>query len=213
MILRRAVLLFFLSAGLRPTLHAQPHYMVQHFTTDNGLPSNGVKGLEWDEGTGFLWIATENGLFRYDGSEFHRFGSQDGIEETLIFSLFQDALGRIWITTNDHIYVYSGTRFEVVNTGTTPIHFGLGQRFTTIDPQHILFLNHGSLMLVQQTGPQQQWTAVPFFNPLQTGAHPELAHLHSVFADSDGMLWLGCGNAICRVKDTQVEVMGEPQGS
>ncbi|MBK6379384.1 MAG: hypothetical protein IPF72_06405 [Chitinophagaceae bacterium] len=26
---------------------------VQQYTTDNGLPSNGIKGLQWDEKTGF----------------------------------------------------------------------------------------------------------------------------------------------------------------
>lgn len=27
---------------------------IQEFTTDNGLPSNGIKGIQWDETTGFL---------------------------------------------------------------------------------------------------------------------------------------------------------------
>ncbi len=198
--------------GLFTPINARAqHFIFRHYGQDEGLRNLDVFKVIQDQ-AGFLWIATENGLFRYDGSEFHRFGPQDGIEETLIFSLFQDASGRIWITTNDHLYVFSGVHFEAVNTGPTAIHFGLGQRLTSIDPQHILFLNHGSLMLVRQTGPQQQWAVAPFFNPLQTAAHPELSQLHSVFADPDGVLWLGCGKAICRVKDAQVEVMGEPQG-
>lgn len=42
-------------------------YRVQSFTTDNGLPSNGIKGLQWDEQNGFLWIATEAGVARFNG--------------------------------------------------------------------------------------------------------------------------------------------------
>jgi len=34
-------------------------YRVNHFTAENGLPSNGIKGLQFDHATGFLWIATE----------------------------------------------------------------------------------------------------------------------------------------------------------
>ena len=52
---------------------AQPGYSIQRFTTDNGLPSNGIKGLQWDEQTGFLWIATEAGIARYNGTNFQVF--------------------------------------------------------------------------------------------------------------------------------------------
>ncbi len=187
------------------------HFTFRHYGQDEGLRNLDVFKVIQDR-AGLLWIATENGLFRYDGSEFHRFGPQDGIQETLVFSLFQDAAGRIWVTTNDHLYVYSGERFEAVNTGPAAIHFGAGQRYTSIDPQHILFVSHGSMMLVQQASPQKQWTATPFFNSGQIAAHPELSQLRSVFVDPDGVIWLGCGKAICRLKDSQVEVMGPSQG-
>jgi signal transduction histidine kinase len=42
-------------------------YHITHLSTENGLPSNGIKGLQWDEKTGFLWIATEAGAARYNG--------------------------------------------------------------------------------------------------------------------------------------------------
>jgi len=54
-------------------LPAQPDYLVERFTTDNGLPSNGIKGVQWDEETGFLWIATEAGITRYNGVDFVTF--------------------------------------------------------------------------------------------------------------------------------------------
>lgn len=56
--------------GCSLVLTAQPDYQVQRFYTDNGLPSNGIKGLQWDEKTGFLWIATEAGVARYNGVDF-----------------------------------------------------------------------------------------------------------------------------------------------
>jgi signal transduction histidine kinase len=42
-------------------------FSIREFNTENGMPSNGVKGLQWDEQTGFLWIATEAGLVRFNG--------------------------------------------------------------------------------------------------------------------------------------------------
>ena len=41
-----------------------------NYSTENGLPSNGVKGMHWDEDGGFLWIATEAGISRFNGIDF-----------------------------------------------------------------------------------------------------------------------------------------------
>jgi hypothetical protein len=54
-----------------------PGYHVQHFTDENGLPQNSVKGIVRDE-RGNIWLATERGLVRYDGrtfAEFNEFGN------------------------------------------------------------------------------------------------------------------------------------------
>jgi hypothetical protein len=53
-------LLFFICCFTGITVVAQTvkDYTIQQFTTENGMPSNGIKGLQWDEQTGFLWIAT-----------------------------------------------------------------------------------------------------------------------------------------------------------
>jgi|CXWL01.1.fsa_nt_gi signal transduction histidine kinase len=50
---------------------------VQQYTTDNGLPSNGIKGLEWDEKTGFLWVATEAGIVRFNGVDFRSYTKEN----------------------------------------------------------------------------------------------------------------------------------------
>ncbi len=46
---------------------------IQQYTTENGLPSNGIKGLQWEEKTGFLWLATEAGIVRFNGVDFRSF--------------------------------------------------------------------------------------------------------------------------------------------
>src|SRR6478609_1567179 len=58
---------------------AQPSatFQVRHYTTENGLPANGIKGIQWDESTGFLWIATEGGLVRFNGIDFKTYTNQN----------------------------------------------------------------------------------------------------------------------------------------
>src|ERR1700742_1026338 len=94
-------------------LPAQPSYHVQRFTTDNGLPSNGIKGLQWDEQTGFLWIATEAGIVRFNGTDFLLFNKANCpgmLSERMLFLLKSHA-GRIF--TADE----TGDLFFVVRNG------------------------------------------------------------------------------------------------
>jgi signal transduction histidine kinase len=82
---------------------AQETYHVDHFTTDNGLPSNGIKGLQWDEETGFLWIATEAGITRYNGSDFITFNRSNTagfFSERMLF-LLKTRDGRLY--TSDEV--------------------------------------------------------------------------------------------------------------
>lgn len=51
------------------------NYLVKHYSTDNGLSQNSVKGIAADE-TGFIWLATEAGLTRFDGQSFKNFDRQ-----------------------------------------------------------------------------------------------------------------------------------------
>ena len=62
--------LFFLQ--VRPA-HCQPNYIIQHYTNENGLPANGIKGIELDKKNGFLWVGTQAGLVRFDGKHFTAF--------------------------------------------------------------------------------------------------------------------------------------------
>src|SRR5258708_24800748 len=91
------------------TLSAQSDYQVQRFCSDNGLPSNGIKGLQWDEKTGFLWIATEAGIARYNGADFlvfNRASSPEMYSERMLF-LLRTRDGRIYSSdeTGDLFFV------------------------------------------------------------------------------------------------------------
>ncbi|QJB31952.1 hypothetical protein HF329_11680 [Chitinophaga oryzae] len=52
------------------------YYAVRHFTDEDGLPQNSIKGIVPDK-NGFLWLPTENGLTRFDGSYFFNFSTDN----------------------------------------------------------------------------------------------------------------------------------------
>jgi signal transduction histidine kinase len=65
-----------------------PGFRIQQYGTEDGLPSNGIKGLQWDGKTGFLWIATEAGIVRYNGISFKSFTKDDNPNITNERALF-----------------------------------------------------------------------------------------------------------------------------
>ena len=72
-----AILFLFLLIFTTTNVSAQLDYNFERINTENGLPTNAIKGIQFDETTRFLWIATESGIVRYNGHEFQFFGEND----------------------------------------------------------------------------------------------------------------------------------------
>ncbi len=74
----------------------------QHFDIEDGLSQNIIRDIIQDR-YGFIWIATWDGLNRYDGYEFKIYKNIDGDPKSLrmnkITCLLEDHLGRLWIGT------------------------------------------------------------------------------------------------------------------
>ena len=68
-----AALLLLVAARL-----AAQEYRFQFLGADQGLTNLAIKNLYQDR-KGFLWVSTENGIFRYDGYRFRAFGAEEGI--------------------------------------------------------------------------------------------------------------------------------------
>lgn len=89
------LLFFYLSSAAQK----KDQFQVRQFTTENGLPSNGIKGLQWDEQTGFLWVGTEAGVARFNGIDFMNFSKGDlpGAVLERISSVTKNSQGNIFV--------------------------------------------------------------------------------------------------------------------
>lgn len=76
----------------------QKNFHASYYTTENGLPSNGIKGLQWDEQSGFLWIATEAGVSRFNGLAFTNFTIENTpfIEAERMLFMVKNNKGKIY---------------------------------------------------------------------------------------------------------------------
>jgi hypothetical protein len=66
------------------------------YTVKDGLPSNALYRTIIDK-KGFLWIATEIGLSRFDGKKFRNYTTSDGLSDNEITDLFADSSGTVWV--------------------------------------------------------------------------------------------------------------------
>ncbi len=102
MIMQRLLILIFILFVFNAPALTQPagKIHIQQYTTDNGLPSNGIKGLEWDEKTGFLWIATEAGIVRFNGVDFRSYTKENmsSIASERMLFMTRNNAGTIYIS-------------------------------------------------------------------------------------------------------------------
>lgn len=75
---------------------SQNNYSISSYTTKNGLPQNSVRTLCFDK-EGFLWMATENGLVKFNGINFTVYNPTNSAviashRITQVFSIHKDTL-------------------------------------------------------------------------------------------------------------------------
>ncbi len=102
MLLRKLPFLFFLFLSVSLTAQKASPYHIRQYGTEDGLPSNGIKGLQWDKQTRFLWIATEAGIVRYNGMTFKSYTAEDNphISNERILFLVRNNAGKIYTADN-----------------------------------------------------------------------------------------------------------------
>jgi ligand-binding sensor domain-containing protein len=70
---------------------------------DDGLNSSGISSLTQDK-AGFLWVATDLGLFWFDGNRFHNLGAKEGFQVAPGTRIWADPAGGIWASTPGSVY-------------------------------------------------------------------------------------------------------------
>jgi len=92
-----------------------PRYVTSRWTAKSGLPVNSVNDIA-QGGDGYLWLATYDGLARFDGREFtvYRTATYDGLPSNRILGLIVRSDG-IWMQTESWDLVrFRDGRFTVV---------------------------------------------------------------------------------------------------
>ncbi|MFN8356921.1 MAG: two-component regulator propeller domain-containing protein [Spirosomataceae bacterium] len=106
--------------GWSMSLHAQ-ELPIRNYSTRDGLLSNTVY-IVFQDKAGYLWIATDAGISRFDGRHFTNFErSSDNTPLGIQLSMVQTADGHIWMGGNGNgLFEFDGQQFVHYDVGKTP---------------------------------------------------------------------------------------------
>ena len=96
------------------SLSAHEHYVIQHYSIQNGLSQNTVMAILQDK-QGFMWFGTWDGLNRFDGYTFKIYKAMNNGQEVRVNNrvvmIFEDEAEQIWWSTYDgHYYRIDASR-------------------------------------------------------------------------------------------------------
>jgi diguanylate cyclase (GGDEF)-like protein len=169
-------------------------YLFRSYRQHEGLRNLAVNAMTTDS-SGFLWVATENGVYRFLGSGFEQYGRGQGIAERNIEDIYADPGGTVWAGTGENLYYWNGQRF--LAAGREPIHIYGAQHLATEDARHLLIVDRGRLFRLEHDSAGGMLSYTPVFSAAELASVPSLNHLSSVNVVGDHTVWMGCGNQLC----------------
>ncbi|WP_242156320.1 hybrid sensor histidine kinase/response regulator transcription factor [Aestuariivivens sediminis] len=99
----------------------------EHINYDEDFSPSMISDL-FQSKKGFVWIGTENGLFRYDGYRFIRYVRDKNVKGSLsnnhINAIFQDSEENLWIGTSNGVNLFNSITNEFLEVDIPPIKGG-----------------------------------------------------------------------------------------
>jgi diguanylate cyclase (GGDEF)-like protein len=184
-------------------LRAQ-EYNFRNFGVSEGLNNLAIRQIFQDR-VGFIWVSTENGIFRYDGDRFETFGQEQGLPPNSRATLGDAPDGSLLVGGDFGLYQLSGKRFQKLPADFKTISWAQGIQS---DSKEHTFIGTevGLEELYSESG--KEGFAVRKF-PQPPGASGPDAY--GVLVDGD-TVWYGCGEELCRVDGNRTTVFGRDSG-
>ncbi len=179
-----------------------PPLILDHLTTADGMPQGTVMASLQDS-QGFVWLATEDGLVRYDGHDLVRYAysrnALNGLPGNFIFGIVEDAHGDLWLPTKD-VGVARWNR--ATDRFTVYRHDPKNAGSLSSDTTRALIIDAGGKVWIGMRG-----AGIDVLDPA-TGQIEHLRHdaadeaslvsddVHALLLDRRGTIWIGTANGL-----------------
>lgn len=181
----------------------------RHFSIQEGGPAVTVLGVTQDK-QGFIWVASSNGLFRYDSRVFKKYkydkDNPSSIISDYIENVFCDSKGRLWVLTYKGLCLYKPETdsFESFVNDTANEKSISGKRiFSMMEDKD------GTLWIGTNKGLNRLEFDAEKINFIRSN-HPladTTQRVRSLAAGKDGEIWLGTEKGLVRMKGSNAEMV------
>ena len=179
-------------------------YSFRSFGASEGLTNLAIRRIYQDR-AGFIWVSTENGLYRYDGDRFDPFGPAQGIPSNFGAAFGETPDGLLLAGGNFGLYRLSGNRFEKL---ATPFKTISRQQGIQSDGKGHTYLGTDAGLVEMDSLPGNHEIAFHSF-PQPNGTSG--IQVNAIFFDGD-VLWYGCGLELCRMDAHGTRVFSRESG-
>jgi signal transduction histidine kinase/ligand-binding sensor domain-containing protein len=177
-----------------------PQYIRRSWTVEQGLPHGTVRGLA-QTSDGYLWLATYEGLVRFNGERFRIFdkATSRGLRNNSIRSLHRTRDDRLWVGTVAGLVRFDGGKLSMV-AGKQEFGDDIVDALTeTGDGRLWIGTEQAGLSVLEG----DQIRRVPLDLPSQ---------LINALTSNDGVVWIGTAAGLVRYESGETEICTTQKG-
>jgi len=176
-------------------------FSFQRYGETQGLTNLVITDLLQDR-QGYIWAATFNGLFRYDGTSFERFGEKEGMITSESIHLVETPAGNLWAVTEHALFLLEGKHFHEF---ALPVRMG--------GPQTAAWLQKSSaFLLATDKGLARLSFHDGRLDPPVFESPGQNAPASAVYAAPDGSVWSSSPDGVCANHSGKKSCFGDREG-
>ena len=204
---RKAIALALFLLGMHSGILCAQEYSFHYLGVSEGLNNLAVRRIYQDR-AGFLWVSTENGIYRYDGERFEAFGPAQGIPPNSSAAFGAAPDGSLLVGGDFGLFHLSGNRFQELQGAFKIV--STAQGIQSDGKGHTYLGTEAGLQELSSSSEHgaQRGFAARILPPPPGTSVPAAS---GVFVDGD-TLWYGCGHELCRVNSAGTTVYGRESG-
>ncbi|MFZ0828480.1 MAG: two-component regulator propeller domain-containing protein [Verrucomicrobiia bacterium] len=168
-------------------------FQTNHFQPVPGadIPGPQIFAL-FEDHQGQLWAGTQNGLARWNGSDWKLFTTGDGLSENLVRAVAEDPQGNLWIgTENRGLNSFAGGKF-ISHPATENGPPGNDISCLYLDQDGVLWVGTSGHGLARFD--QGKWTRYSTGDGLTSNS------IDYIIEDEEGCLWIGSNAGLMRIQ-------------
>jgi ligand-binding sensor domain-containing protein len=186
--LQRGLFVIVLFFSMSLSLVAQ-QYNYRHYTTREGLPSMVAYEIVQDH-QGFIWIATKDGLCKFDGYDFKVFTTEDGLPDNEIIGVSVSPDNKVWALP-------FRSRLAYIENDTVKLPNHIGEKEQPVKRFEIDWRGHLWITRTDSKITEYYDTILNTYNPHEFSTTGGVSYVGN--ADKKGNVWLAYDSFVIKI--------------